>query len=54
MDKKSNENTVCTYCAELALDGTFPPVCTKHQDLQKNATKTPDTLKTLETSKLDW
>lgn len=47
MDKRSNENKLCTYCTKEALPNTDPPVCEDHENT-KQASAEPTTLKELE------
>lgn len=39
----------CTYCDEMALPDTYPPVCAKHRKVRKKASEGM-TLKELETA----
>ena len=48
---KNGKHIQCTYCEKPALQDTDPPVCEEHAKLKKKASKTPKTLKELDSKK---
>lgn len=50
MNKRSSEGVPCTYCDNLAVPGTEPPVCEEHLKLHKQASAKPATLKELDSA----
>ena len=48
---KNGKYIQCTYCEKTALQETDPPVCEEHAKLKKKASKTPKTLKELDSKK---
>ena len=48
LKKQSNKRVPCTYCEEIAIPNTYPPVCEKHRKVRKKASEQM-TLKELET-----
>ena len=47
LKKQGNKRVPCTYCDEIALPDTYPPVCEKHRKIKKKASA-QKTLKELE------
>lgn len=53
MDKTGKTGMRCTYCDNMALPDTYPPVCHDHKDFEKKA-DTDTSLKELERTGHIW